>query len=377
MGNSQQSTTPPDSTLRRVAIVLSSLPPSTASRLLQSMDPKIHAGVQRVVESLAGVDARERAAVLHEFRQQMFAVPSTAANTNVNGQDTDEYQDKFDVRRENHVLPSGSTDLLNSQVASVVSQWELPRSFDSQSRHASPFAFLDDVDDETFVKLLSGEHAQTIALVFASITPKQAARILPRLDLGVQSETVRRIGRLEDVPEATVTEVAAHLRERARDLEQSRSNPGHQTLKAIIDAMPHGLDEQPQIHEKMSYHDEITETDDAASSTAETIPIGVKETTEEALSTEDVHLHLIQLPPRALCLALGRVETRQALLTLCGLPNGIAETALSMLSRSRAKEVRRGMANLTSVKLREIDKAKEAVALASLEMDHRQLGNAA
>jgi flagellar motor switch protein FliG len=67
-----------------------------------------------------------------------------------------------------------------------------------------------------------------------------------------------------------------------------------------------------------------------------------------------------------LCRALGKVDTRDAMLSLCGLPNPVAEAALAILPRGHAKKVRASMSGLGSVQLREIDEAKERVARASL-----------
>ncbi len=369
MGNSQQPTSPHDSWLRRVAIVLSSLPASAAARLQENIDPEVQSRIDRIATSLTAVDATERDEVLREFRQRMFVAPPKAELPEAKVT-AGEFQDEFEVSQINDSQPPGSSALLNSQVASVVSQWELPRSFPLHSDHQSVFAFLDDIDDETIVILLSHEHAQTIALVFASITPKQAARILPRLDPGLQSDIVRRIGRLEEIPKTAAAEIAAHLRDRATELEQEANNPGHQTLKAIIDAMPHGLDEPSQIcgddRDKVDLESGVAGsvlTLDETSSTKDF------KADREMISVDDVHQHLIQLSPQSLCQALGRVQTREALLTLCGLPNEVAEQALSMLPRHKAREVRRGMANLTSIKIREIDDAKEIVALTSLELE--------
>lgn len=359
MGISQQTNSVSDASLRRVAIVLSSVPTSIASQLLQGIDSETQNRIQQYSKTLAGIEPAEREEILHDFREQMFSHRGIAAT----GPDGELYQDEFDVGGNRET--GKAANLLNTQVASVVSQWDLPRSFPSQRHSESPFDFLDDVDDDILVQLLSEEHPQTIALVFASITPKQAARVLPRLDTDVQNETVRRIGRLDDVPEATATDVAAHLRARALQLEQSDNHPGYRTLRAIVNQIPY--DEQQQ--EAAQQNDPVAEQDTDLDEDP-TIPVHSETESRSGLSTDDVQGHLLQLSPRVLCQALGRVKTREALLALCGLPNEVAEQTLSLLPRSKAKEVRRGMANLTSVSLRDIDDAKESVALASLEFDH-------
>jgi flagellar motor switch protein FliG len=73
------------------------------------------------------------------------------------------------------------------------------------------------------------------------------------------------------------------------------------------------------------------------------------------------------MKPRLLCEALGRVPTRTAMLCLCGLPNKTADSAISVLPRQQANQVRNQLANVGSMELREIDEAKEAVLVASTE----------
>ena len=84
-------------------------------------------------------------------------------------------------------------------------------------------------------------------------------------------------------------------------------------------------------------------------------------------STDAIHQHLIHLSPSELCRALGKVETRQAMLTLCGLPNAVTQSVLAILPRAEARKVRIKMNALGSLHLREIDEAKERVARISLE----------
>jgi flagellar motor switch protein FliG len=86
-------------------------------------------------------------------------------------------------------------------------------------------------------------------------------------------------------------------------------------------------------------------------------------------STDAIHQHLMQLTPAELCQSLGKVETRDAMLALCGLPNQVTESVLAVLPRAHARKVRIQMNSLGSLHLREIDEAKERVAQASLALN--------
>ena len=106
---------------------------------------------------------------------------------------------------------------------------------------------------------------------------------------------------------------------------------------------------------------------------APTIPLRarVPESSADARlrSNDAIHQQLLSLSPTELCRALGKVETRIAILTLCGLPNEVTEAALAVLPRAQAKKVRVKMNSLGSLHLREIDDAKEKVARAALAQD--------
>lgn len=82
-------------------------------------------------------------------------------------------------------------------------------------------------------------------------------------------------------------------------------------------------------------------------------------------STQAIHRFLVDLSPQTLVESLGRVGTREALLTLCGLPNATAEAAIAVLPRAKAKAARHGMTQLGSLRLSEIDDAKQEVARAA------------
>ena len=60
----------------------------------------------------------------------------------------------------------------------------------------------------------------------------------------------------------------------------------------------------------------------------------------------------------------------------CGLPNRVAESALSKLPKAEAKKVRTAMNSLGSLNLRDIDDAKEAVARASVGTSSREMRHA-
>ncbi|MEM8667543.1 MAG: FliG C-terminal domain-containing protein [Planctomycetota bacterium] len=437
-----------DAMLRRVAIVLSSLPASVANQILGTMGMDSIAAVRRTMTTLADVDPLERQRALQAFRvsmqQQPAPVPSSAApavpnpapavsnlapavsnlapgvpNAAIPAEPTARVMSSEGI----HVQTERSTNQSGSPAASDV---------DAHLVSDSPLSFLSEIDDDTLFMLVSVEHPQAIAFVLASIAPVQAARIIPRLDDALRRATLSRLGRLGEVPEEAAAEVANHFRNRLQDRSRDgHLNTGRRALDAILAALPSenpseqstkpttaeqsfaspsvsgsSLDfpsaDRPAMNLSAKLRQAIDSDDDpqpnSNAAVIESDPVILplrthqQDVSEHAVnvdqalsanadssesapsvsmlhSTDSIHQHLITLSPMELCRALGKVDARDAMLALCGLPNDVTEAALANLRRPHAKKARAAMNRLGSVQLREIDEAKERVAHASLPTD--------
>ncbi len=422
-----------DAMLRRVAIVLSSLPAPLSAQLMGSIDPESKRAISRTITTLSDVDPLERRRALHAFKMSVERQPRShdvaPANSHANSDLGNRVQpaspDRFDSSS-----ASAAAALANHPIARVVSASEVKSATETSS---SPLSFLNDVDEATLVRLLAVEHPQAVALVLASIAPEQAARVLPQLESRVQNDALSRIGRLGEIPDAAATEIAEHFRNRLGQQEQpERHATGRRALDAILAALPsergdsaHGVASPPVSSTARSpsqppQHAPAGPTGVAASIAPVSFPtsdvpaldlthkLRVAEETwpdkndasepqpsshadhsaasdfasphtgsDRFESTDAIHQHLLNLTPSALCQALGRVDTRDMVLALCGLPNETTEAALATLPRAHARKVRSNMATLGSLHLREIDEAKERVARASTSDQTRNVPLAA
>ncbi len=433
-----------DAALRRIAIVLSSLPAPIASQLLGSVDPDSKRLLRQTMTSLSDVDPLERQRALQAFKGSFQHPPVQAQRqpSPTQRQPSQNQRQPGPTQRQPHPSPQGQSSPRSSinvqDEISIGLRDQGPRPGTSrvvsssvsdepyvQDLTSTSLTFLEDVDDETLTGLLCGEHPQAIALVLASIAPAQAARILPCLDADLQRDALSRIGRLGEIPNDVVNEIASHLRARIQQQEKSgKSENGKRALDAILAALPQplaGQSSESPIPPHMQSVDrpvgqptqsgfaspvqpsQFTSSDlsavdqthrlrlatttwpdddepmeamgDRQLESVSNSPTTDADTAEPATgqqvaifaSTDAIHQHLIGMTPKELCLALGKVSTRQAMLALCGLPNEIAESVLAVLPRSHAKQVRRGINSLQSLQLREIDRAKEAVAAASID----------
>lgn len=387
MGAAQTSVAQRELMLRRIALVLSSLPAPMASRILDEVDPQSRNLIHQAVATLSHVPVAERSEALKSFADDMRASqPSRLSRSTLDRTvvDTSGVQDEIVLG--DSTSPGGipATPFVSPPGSALTSQ-------STTSDQAAHFAFLRDAKQDDLVKLLSGERPQTIALVLASIAPKQAADVLPHLNADLQSQTLNRIGRLEEVADAAVVAVANHMRSRYDDLTSIPSSSGSEALKAIISELPQFAAATSPGNASLKIAEgtwPAEQTQSAASETqddfqptqfqpnpaelqaTDTLPLqreprGESQKPVAEDSTQAIHRFLVDLSPQTLVESLGRVGTREALLTLCGLPNATAEAAIAVLPRAKAKAARHGMTQLGSLRLSEIDDAKQEVARAA------------
>jgi flagellar motor switch protein FliG len=408
MAHGQNSGQERDSMLRRVAIVLSSLPPSVASKLVGSIAPDSKQEIHRAMTSLDDVDPLERSRAFHAFKVSIEQHHNLTGAT----QSTD-HRATQQTNASNHGATNQGAGDTRLAAASRVVSGQMVREANSAPKHpdhndssSAPMSFIEEVDDQVLLRLLAGEHPQTVALVMASISPERAGRVLPQLDARTQTETLHRIGRLEGIPDTAIADVAEHFKQRiAQQSNQQSQSLGRTALDAILAAMPaqsrpsaapnppsapqsasapptpafpsadvqkqdlaqkirlaeHTLPEPNDVIAEDHSHSGESRRQEASYGTA------AKQVSDASSlnSTDAIAKHLESMAPADLCQALGRVDTRVAMLALCGLPGYTTDAALAVLPKAEAKRVRHAMNSIGALNLRDIDDAKEAVARAA------------
>lgn len=400
--------------LRRVAILLSSLPNPLAAKLLGTIDPSSKQQLRRTMAALSDVDPMERQRVVEAFRVSIGQAADQNNPTNRFGEDTFESSHRDVSASAPAVIKNAFPDSASAsdpQNASV---------------EQTPLAFLGDVPDGDLADLMKDEHPQAVALVLASVAPQKAGRVLALLPDQLRSQSLSRIGRLGEIPMDAAADLASHFQSRLRKaslsgaLNAQSTATGKRKLDAILASMqpqtvapPHPPETHLVVHPphasagpppsnmpsqstaeqsaidlshrlRVIRDDDGPETNHVAPNPSTTLPQNDRATTHPVApvnpvpagrpaaksldSTDAIHTRLVSLTPIELCKSLGRVDTRQAMLCLCGLPNHVAESALAVLPKNQAKTVRMQMSQLNSLNLRDIDEAKERVAQASLQI---------
>lgn len=317
--------------------MLRDLPDTTAAKLLAELPPEMRQRVRREVAGLEDVDPLEQRRAVESF-----------------------------------------TASLRQSAAQPV------------EKHASSLDFLSEISDDGLLNLLRDEHPQTKAVVLAEIPPARAAAILPRLGTAQRQDLLARIGRLPDVPEEMLSELARSFRTRldrltadhhdrsthrfagrsrsgdvydamaSADISLDSPAPVSSRLQAILAEMPAA---SPTTH--ATYRSvERSEPSDARMDRSPREQAVKADPRAASLSVEQTHQELMRLSPAKLCETLGRVDTRTAILALCGLPSHVADAAIACLPRSQANQVRQHLMSVGSLEIREIDQAKASVAAA-------------
>jgi flagellar motor switch protein FliG len=431
MANGWDSGLEREAMLRRVAIVLSSLPAPVAANLLGEIDADTKVAVRRTMMSLADVDPLEQKRALHAFK--------------ISVQKPEASPDQFQASSDREIPASKSQSQGNATSAAVRSTSGHAQTYgkvnapDESDENRHPLAFLEEVDEQVLTNLLKTERPQIVATVLASINPEHAARVLALHGSGLE-DMLGRIGKIETIPPASLAELADHFRKSLGKQAVGVSDTlGRRALDAILAAMPREQDQRSehqgvvtrQTHspgyesnveykrqdsdfpsavtaeENLSSRLRIAEgtlppqtdrssrsadsatfrntneslvSQHAAADAAISGSLGSASPVNEPMrfsSTDSIHEHLVQLSPQHLCETLGKVPARSAMLALCGLPNQVTSAVLALLPKSESRKVREAMNSLGALQLREIDQAKEAIAYASLEVIDVQIPNVA
>ena len=167
---------------KKAAILLASLGPEAASRVLSSMQDDEIDQLTIDLSSLGSIDASVREQVVEEFHHMMLA---------------------------NRYVTQGGLDfargLLEKALGSDKAMEILTRL--QNSLQEIPFEFLRKADPSQICTFLQDEHPQTIALILAHLEPQVSAIVLSALPQDIRGEVVVRIATMDRTSPEIVREV--------------------------------------------------------------------------------------------------------------------------------------------------------------------------
>lgn len=170
--------------LRKAAILMVSIDPDSASRVLGMLDKET---MERVVLEISKLEheppsREERESVLKEFNTIAMA---------------HQYVEQGGIGYARQLLEK---TLPLDEVRKVIDTVEA-------SLRSAPFGFLNRADIGNLITFIQDEHPQTIALIMAYLSPSQASSILEALPLKKQQEVIKRLATMEH----TSPEIVEHV----------------------------------------------------------------------------------------------------------------------------------------------------------------------
>lgn len=196
-------------TLRKAAILVSSLDTQAADTLLDEMPAEDAVRVRNAILELGDIDSREQQLVMKEF-----------------------------VRHNPQRIAAG-VELDPSLLAKLHDPATAAPIAEPASPSVPPFAFLDQIQAEELAHVLVREHPQTAAIVISHLSPSRAAEVLRRFPAGLQAVTLIRIARLESLAPEVVRDIEHEMQSWFATRRQ-RQEPVHEqgvaTIRAILEA---------------------------------------------------------------------------------------------------------------------------------------------
>lgn len=305
-----------DSTsLRKAAILLTSLPEEDAVPLLSMLTPKQVESVSIEIARLQGLSLTEQDQVINEFAD------SNPAAFGISGGGLD--RAKSLVQKALGVNADSAIENLRNSIES------------------RPFAFLKKIDPQNVLTFVMDEHPQTIALILSHLPPQFGAEIIKGLPNDRQLAVIRRIAHMGQTNPDVIREVENGLENRMANLtNQSFENAG-------------GIDSVAEI---LNVTDRATERG-LLESLQQEDPQLVEEIRRLMFVFEDI----TKLTNKDVQTVLKNVETSQWAMALKGTSEMLKQKVLGNMSTRAAAGLKEEMEFLGAVKQSEVEKIQQQI----------------
>ena len=210
------------------------------------------------------------------------------------------------------------------------------------ARVGAPFEFLQNADAKQVLSLLSGEQAQTIALVLAHLRPDHASQIIAGLTPTQQTDVAHRIALMDRALPDVVAHVADNLARRASAVftpHESSAIGGVQPLVEIINRADPGTEKV--ILEGLQGRDEAL--------------------AEEVRSRMFVFGDIVLLEDRAVQLVLRNVETSSLAVALKGISEQVQDKIMNNLSERARETLIEDVDLLGPTRMSEVEEARALI----------------
>ncbi len=206
---------------------------------------------------------------------------------------------------------------------------------------AEPFAYIDDVDPQTMVRILRVEHPQTIALVLAHMQPGQAAAVLAGMPKEIQADIAMRVADINQVPVEIINEVDNSLQKEVLAIGDSGGTVvgGAESLANILNE----VDKSTEENVMTTMEEERTEI------------------AEKVRQLMFVFEDLMKVDDKGMREILKQVDTQELVVALKSASEAMRDKVFSNLSQRAAEMLREDMEVMGPTRLAEVEAAQQGV----------------
>ena len=301
--------------IRKAAILLMSLPETTAAQLLSQLEPKQVEAVSIEIAKMGIISGEEQQAAIEEF--------ANANPTQLTGR-------------------SGGLEVAKSLVEQALGKAATATLENvRQSIEAMPFGFLQKVDSQNLLTFIIDEHPQTIAVILCHLPPAQAAEIIRGLPPDRQISVIRRVAIMGQTSPEIIDEVERGLQNRMSSvMSQQYENAG-------------GVEAVAEILNVIDRATERSLLENLAQEDAELV--------EEIRRLMFVFDDVAKLNNRDIQTLLKNVESSQWAMALKGASDDLREKILSNMSKRASDLLREEMEYLGPVRLSQVEQVQQQV----------------
>ena len=350
--------------LRRAAILVSTLDQASADRLLDQLPPDQADRIRSAIMSLDDFSDDEQQRIAADFLGRSDARATVSSESDVELELSSTAQSRSDS-----FIPRSQDDARYSEPSSP--------SRSQPVQDDAPLKFLEEIDPALVAQVLVREHPQTLAVVIASLSAAAAAKVLEQLPPAVSTETLHRMAFLHDMSAEVVADLARELRKQL-DAHPAGVRPAAKNaVLAVIDALHGsrrrhlvdelasrdarlvkqlglGKTEAPQAGRSAEQHESVDRSDSRRTVTTNTsVP-------RKRLSIE--FDQLTNLDDAGLKRVLSEVAPRTAMLALSVAEPALIKRILKQLPARDAAALSRELDSPGPVRLRELEAAQYEVA---------------
>lgn len=208
-------------------------------------------GIQKVAVILSTLDAETAASVIKEFNDEQIAA-ITAEMTQIERIDKNIVEGVLnelssELKSDEGVIKYDSDSfkkLLEKAIGPEKSESILV-SIEEGTIFPAPFYMLREANDEDLMRILVGEHPQTIALILSYIDSQRSAKVLSQFPTELQADIIMRISTMEPPPVKLLMQVHEVIASKIKNNDKRQKTPTKKKYKLaseIISSMEGSAD---------------------------------------------------------------------------------------------------------------------------------------